>query len=132
MTKMMMTVAFLQALFINKKLFMLITFPVFYRGELDAFQNKVQLIGSDWKRVLVKVKLRKFKGAFFQAAVHNRKSILLPHQEFQMRAGPVDENKPISAHYTAAQLVLDDAAQGIEAFAHIRFLPVQVVAALVR
>jgi hypothetical protein len=74
--------AVLTSIFLSTSgLFMLITFAVFYRGKLNAFQNKIKLVGSDLQRWFVQIEGRHFKGTFLQSTVQNGKTIMLPHQE---------------------------------------------------
>ena len=49
-----------------------------------------------------------------------------------MRAGTVDEDKGVATRQRLAQFRCDDAAQGIEALAHVRLFTIEMIAAQLR
>ena len=77
------------------------------------------------------IKGRQLEGAFFESAVKQAEAAGLPHEQLQMCAKLIDKNKYIALHYIFIEFTADDAAEGIEAFAHIGFFSVKVIAAAV-
>lgn len=121
-----------KAIFINNPSRLLITLSVSDTGELDAFEQAMQLIGSERKGVLIEVENRRFEGAFFQSSIDNCKAIRFPYQELEVRTGAVDEDKGIAIRHGLTELGGDDATQGIKAFAHVGLFAVEMVAAQLR
>ena len=71
---------------------------------------------------------RRRKGAFLQSFVVEYQSAPLPVQQLQVGASPVQEDEDLAAERIAVQFIADDAAERIEALAHIGGLAVEQVA----
>lgn len=63
------------------------------------------------------IKNRQLKSAFVQLSVEECEAIIFPTKYFDMRPGPVDENKYVAIFYPFSQFIDNNTAQRVEALA---------------
>lgn len=105
-------------------------FPSFFLGVFvyfNASNHQHQILPGGFKGVTFLIKNWEFKCPGFQFHLINYKTSAFQVENLHSCATPVNEDKYLSVLHIAFHIVCNNAAKGIKAFPHIRWIGIKIV-----